>query len=397
MVRVAAFAVCLITVSALAQEVEPPFSTSVDGHIFRPGHEEPTDEKIAQQLHLPDGFHIAKFADKLGHPRILAISDAGVVYVSRRLEGDVLALPDRNHDGKADEARSVWKLPDAHGLAIRQNKLYVATINECYAADLDANGNVDVKPKKVLDHLPEAGQHPNRTIAFGPDGLLYVSVGSTANGAWEANPENATILRAQPDGSGRVIFARGLRNTIGFAWHPKTRQLWGMDHGYDWLGDDTPPEELNELKEGGNYGWPFLWADNQPNPERDPKMYGQGAWDDWKKKCTAPVLTYAAHAAPMTMLFYTANNFPPDYRNDAFVAFHGSWNRKDPKGYEVARIHFNADGRPEKFEPFLTGFLAPDGQHQIGRPVGLAVTQRGELLISDDDGGVIYRVWYEKR
>lgn len=384
--------IAILIFTSAAAAAEP---VEVTGHIFRPQQVEPSDERVAA-LKVPAGFHVTKFAEKLGHARILAVSDSGVIYVSRRQEGDVLALRDANGDGKTDDVRTVWRLPDAHGLAVHDGKLFVVTINELFAAPIvDPAGNLG-EPKKLYDHLPDAGQHPNRTIAFGPDGMLYISVGSTANGAWESNKENATLLQAKPDGAGRSIFARGLRNTIGFAWHPKTGAMWGMDHGYDWMGDDKPPEELNELKKDADYGWPFLWENNQPNPERDPKQYEVGTYEDWQKKCTPSVLTYAAHAAPMQMAFYSGGPFPQEYHNDAFVAFHGSWNRKTPKGYEVARVHFDASGRPEKFEPFLTGFLGGDGATISGRPVGLVVAKDGALLVSDDLNGVVYRVSYGK-
>jgi glucose/arabinose dehydrogenase len=392
-------ALCLSLIAcplvAVAQQEKQPKLTTVTGHIFRPVEAEPTDARVSQ-MKVPDGFHVAKFADKLGKPRMLAVSDAGVVFVSRREQGDVLALIDKNHDGKADETRTAWKLPEAHGLAIHDKKLYVATINEVYAAPIHPDGTLG-EPKKILDHLPDAGQHPNRTIGFGPDGQLYVSVGSTANGAYEANQENATLLVAPPDGPGRNVFATGLRNTIGFAWHPVTKQMWGMDHGYDWMGDDIPPEELNKIEQGHFYGWPFLWADNQENPERDPQQYGVGSYEQWKKKATGSVLSYPAHAAPMQMAFYTAEQFPPDYKNDAFIAMHGSWNRQNPKGYEVVRLHFDESGNPKEFSSFLSGFLVDSGTKMIGRPVGVAVAKDGSLLVSDDSGGVIYRISYEKK
>lgn len=204
----------------------------------------------------------------------------------------------------------------------------------------------------------------------------------------------------KPDGSERKVFAGGLRNTIGFGWHPKTGELWGMDHGIDDLGDDKPPEELNRIEEGANYGWPFLWGDNQPNPVRDPANVGKGSMAEWQKKCKPPVLTYTAHAAPLGMVFYPAgvsqpHAFPKEYTDDAFVAFHGSWNRKPPRGYEVCRVRFNDKGQPTKFEPFLTGFLQDDGTKMIGRPCGLAVANDGSLLVGDDLNGVIYRVSHD--
>lgn len=228
---------------------------------------------------------------------------------------------------------------------------------------------------------------------IGPDGMLYVTVGSTCNCCVEKNPENATILRARPDGSDRKVFARGLRNTIGFGWHPQTRQLWGMDHGSDWLGDDAPPEELNRLEAGADYGWPFVWGNRQviPGLESHPKV---GRLKDYAARATPPVVGYQAHSAPIQMVFYTGGQFPVEYRNDAFVAMHGSWNRKPSVGYEVVRVRFDKEGKPVGFQKFLTGFLVEDGRAFFGRPAGLAVTKDGALLVGDDINGVIYRVSY---
>jgi glucose/arabinose dehydrogenase len=247
----------------------------------------------------------------------------------------------------------------------------------------------------LLDGLPPAGNHPNRTIGVGPEGTLYVSVGSTCNACVEESPLSATIVRVPREESAGAarpeVFARGLRNTIGFAWHPQTRQFWGMDHGIDWLGDDRPPEELNLLEQGKNYGWPFVWGERQSIPLDSHPAVGNLA--QYAATTTPPVLGYQAHSAPLQMVFYTAGQFPPEYRNDAFVAMHGSWNRKPPTGYEVVRIHF-ADGRPVEFREFLTGFLLEDGTKAFGRPAGLAVAADGSLLVGDDVNGMIYRVSY---
>jgi glucose/arabinose dehydrogenase len=224
--------------------------------------------------------------------------------------------------------------------------------------------------------------------------MLYLTVGSTCNCCIEKNPENATILRVQPDGSRRKIFARGLRNTIGFGWHPKTQEMWGMDHGSDWLGPDTPPEELNKLEEGRDYGWPFVYGDRQviPGWESHPKF---GNLKRYAARTTPPVLGYQAHSSPIQMVFYTASQFPEEYRNDAFVAMRGSWNRKPPIGYEVVRIKFDKEGRPVAFQKFLTGFLIEGGRAFFGRLAGLAVAKDGSLLVGDDTNGVIYRVSYQ--
>ncbi len=372
------------------------------GHDFKPARRQPT-EKLIQQLKVPDGFHVTKFAEglssklpsesgqALGGPRMLAVGPDGTIYVTRRDPGDVLALRDSKNAGKADEKKTVVKdLPGVHGIALHDGKMYLCTVHELFVCDMK-DGAVG-KPKKLLDDLPKGGQHPNRTLGFGPDGMLYLSVGSTCNCCIEKDPENATILRAQPDGSGRKIFAKGLRNTVGFAWHPASKQMWGMDHGIDWLGDDEPPEELNLLEAGKDYGWPFVFGDRKTIPlESHPKV---GKLKDYAAKTIPPVLNYQAHSAPIQMAFYTGTQFPKDYHHDAFVAMRGSWNRKPAVGYEVVRIKFDK-GKPLQFQKFLTGFLIEDGQAYFGRPAGLAIAADGALLFGDDVHGIIYRVAYQ--
>ncbi len=351
---------------------------------------EPTDERIAQ-LKLPPGFTIAKYAEGLGKPRMLAVGDDGTLYVTRREPGDVLALRDSDGDGKADQKTTVIpRLPGAHGITLHQGKMYIATVRELYAGDLK-DGKVGPL-KQLIGDIPEGGRHPNRTLAFGPDGMLYLRVGSTCNNCVEPSPESATILRMKPDGSDRKIFATGLRNTIGFGWHPKTQEMWGMDHGSDWLGNDVPPEELNRLQEGKHYGWPFVYADRQVidvkagPPVEELKAFAQ--------KTEPMVLGYQAHSSPLQMVFYTGDQFPAEYRNDAFICMRGSWNRKPPAGYEVVRIRFDESGKPQKFEKFLTGFLLKGPEH-FARLAGIAQAKDGSLLIGDDTFGVIYRVSYE--
>jgi glucose/arabinose dehydrogenase len=229
-------------------------------------------------------------------------------------------------------------------------------------------------------------------MAFGPDGRFYVTVGSTCNDCAERDERNATMMRGEADGRNLSIFARGLRNTIGFDWHPVTGELWGMDHGSDWRGDEQPPEELNRLVAGAHYGWPFCWGDRQVDrmTAHEPPGTTKAAFCPGT---VGPALTLAAHSAPLGMLFYRGSQFPAAYQGDAFVALHGSWNRNPVSGYKVVRIRF-ANGQPQGVEDFLTGFLAPSGDAQIGRPCGLAQEADGSLLVGDDTNGVIYRVQY---
>jgi glucose/arabinose dehydrogenase len=350
------------------------------------------DESLLKQLNLPAGFEINVFAKDLGNPRNLAIAPDGTIYVTRREEGDILALRDSNKDGRADTQQTVASgFPYANGITIRQNRLYFVTDRELYVADLRPGGKIS-KPQQLIGDLPDGGQHPNRTLAFGPDGALYVSVGSSCNACDESNEEHATMLRVQPDGSKRTIFARGLRNTIPFGWHPQTGEFWGLDHGTDWRGNDQPPEELNLIQAGQHYGWPFCWGDRQPDvylsadPEGTTKK-------EFCAKTEPPVLTYTAHSAPLAMVFYTASQFPAEYRNDAFVTMRGSWNRNPPVGYKVVRLRYE-NGKPVAFEDFITGFLDDKKLTQFGRPVGIATAPDGSLLFTDDTNGVIYRVSY---
>jgi glucose/arabinose dehydrogenase len=376
--------------SIIPETDEETTQTQISGFVFKPALVPASDERI-QQLEVPEGFRVQKFAENLGKPRILAAGSDGHIYVSDREAGVVTLLEDTDGDGTADRIETVANIKQAHGLTIHENKLYIVAVREVYSADVNSDGTLG-EPVLLTDALPDGGQHPNRTIAFGPDGMMYVTVGSTCNACPETNPLNATIVRADADGSDLMIFAKGLRNTIGFGWHPETGELWGMDHGIDWLGDEEQKEELNLLVEGADYGWPYIFGDGKYNPGDRPR--GDTTYQQYLSKTTLPVLQYTAHAAPLDMVFYNGNQFPEEYNGDAFVAFRGSWNRSSPVGYKVARLRFE-NGEPTGFEDFLTGFLVNNNQAHFARPVGLAVHTDGSLLVSDDTNGVVYRVFYE--
>jgi len=370
---------------AAAQQTAQSDEVEIVGHVAPPTPLEPTDQRIGE-LQLPDGFDIRKFAEGLINPRMLAVADDGTVYVTRRSVGDVVMLRDEDGDGTADVQQTVASRPNMHGIAIDEQRMYLVTIQDVYRTEIQADGTLGPL-ERIIDDLPDAEQHPNRKVAVGPDGMLYISVDSTCNACGEENPENATLLRAEPDGSARTIFATGLRNTIGFDWHPETGELYGLDHGIDWLGD----QELNVLQQVRKYGWPYVYDDGKPNPADEPP--GGISMEEWARTSEEPVLMYTPHAAPMQMAFYQGGQLPAEYRGDAFAAMRGSWNRKPPSGYEVVRIRFQ-DGEPQAIEPFVTGFLVEqDGEvGQFARPAGLAVAADGALLVSDDSNGVIHRI-----
>ncbi len=350
---------------------------------------EPISEERVKQLQLPKGFEISVVASGLKNARLIAVSEDGNVYISRREEGDVLLLRDPFGNDNSPPVPVIHR-PQMHGLAIHDGKLYMATAKELYVADITADGTLGTA-ELLVDDLPDGGQHPNRSMTFGPDGMIYLSIGSTCNACNETNPEHAAILRVSPDGKQRTIFASGLRNTIGFAFHPGTGQLWGMDQGSDHLGNNQQPEELNLIERGKRYGWPHAWGKDGINPEG--KVPGQMTKTQWQAMSTPMVMGYTAHASPMQMVFYTGEQFPAAYRGDAFVTMRGSWNRASPSGYEIVRLRFE-EGKPIAFEPFVTGFLSGDGKTQIARPVGLATMPDGSLLMSDDDQGTLYRIAY---
>lgn len=343
-------------------------------------------EVLPHPITLPKGFRIGVYASGLEGVRMMTFSPEGDLTVSQSRAGRILLLPDRNRDGKSDRTQVFAQdLDRPHGLAWREGALVVAETGAVVRLrDRDGDGIAETKETLTKD-LPAGGMHWTRTLGFAPDGHMLVSAGSSCNACVEEDRRRAAILRFKPDGSDMTLYARGLRNSVGFAWHPTTGDLWATDNGRDWLGNDAPPDELNRITFGAHYGWPYCYGDRRPDPELDDAAFCASS---------APMaLGFQAHSAPLGMAFYTGDHFPAEYRHDAFVAFHGSWNRQPPTGYKVVRVRFK-DGKPTGYEDFATGWLR--GGRGWGRPVDVAVAPDGALFVSDDFGGRIYRITYSK-
>lgn len=379
--------ILLFLTSSIVFAQNKVISEDVKGHIYKPEMVKATEERISK-LKLPSGFTIKKFAENLKTPRIIEVSDNGNVYISRR-EGDVLLLKDKNGDGKADQQQTVLTKKGVHGLAFHENTLYFITVNEVFRAELKKDGTL-MESEKIIEDLPDGGQHANRTLAIGPDEKLYISIGSTCNACAETREENASILVSDLDGSNLTIFASGLRNTIGFDWHPGNNALFGMDHGIDWLGDNKQKEELNQIEKNGVYGWPYIYADGKFNKADEPENM---SWEEYAELATEPEMLFTAHSAPMSLKFYKGTMFPEEYQESALVTFRGSWNRKPPSGHKIMKVVFE-NGKPVKSEDFVTGFLSKDGTSRFARLVSLAELPDGSILVSDDTNGIIYRIAY---
>ncbi|OLB51602.1 MAG: hypothetical protein AUI08_02735 [Gemmatimonadetes bacterium 13_2_20CM_2_65_7] len=331
-------------------------------------------------LRVPAGFKISVFAQNLEGVRFLALGPGNAVYATQPRAGLVVKLTDANHDGVADSTITVVSgLRQPFGLAFRGDTMYVAEVHDVKRFDPGRS-----EPATVVPDIPSGG-HSTRTILFGPDGKLYLAVGSSCNLCDERDSLRAAVTRFDPNGSGGRVFARGLRNTVGMAFNPTTGELWGANNDRDNLGDDLPPEHVNIIKEGRNYGWPQCYLPGKPNPEYTTADCS---------KAEPPMITVQAHSAPLGFTFYTGNQFPREYRGDAFMTLHGSWNRSVPTGAKVVRVRVDRSGRRATgVEDFIVGWQLPDGS-RWGRPVSLLVMPDGALLVSDDMGGKIWRVSY---
>lgn len=373
----------LFLLTALAQAAQFQSYKGPAGHFVKP-KDEAFSDATPKRLRLPAGFTLSVFAKDLGDPRMMIALPDGRVLVSRPKKGDILALSDTDGDGVADERTPfVTGKKRPHGLAFHDGKVYFVAMQEIFVMKPGED------PRLLVASLPDVGQHENRSLAIGPDNKLYVSIASTCNNCDDPTEDVATMLRFGLDGKNKEVVARGLRDTIGFDWRPGGNELYGMDHGKDWHGDDMPPEELNLLREGKHYGWPFCFENKRPDRLLTDDPEG-GTKEAFCATTEAPALTLAAHSAPLAFKFYRGKTWP-GFAGDALLALHGSWNRKNPVGYKVVRLRFQG-GKPVKFDDFLTGFLSKDGRSQFGRPAGLAFLADDSLLVSDDSAGVIYRI-----
>jgi glucose/arabinose dehydrogenase len=342
---------------------------------------------MVKNLKVPDGWEIKIAVSGLGKPRMLYSGKNGNLYVTRRDGGDILLLSHANTDGTFEDITTIVSdFKGVHGITMKDNFLYACNNKEVRRFPMLADGSVDVDKKEtVIKDLPGGGQHPNRTLDFGPDGMLYISVGSVCNDCKDSDKEVASMLVVDPKTWKRTIYSSGLRNTIGFDWNPQTRELWGVDNGCDYKGDKWPPEELNQLKQGADYGFPLAYGKREIDKTREDP---QGDTKENAVKGTEPsAMDFAAHSAPIAFRFFESGTF----KGDALVCWHGSWNTGAPVGYKVERIIFR-NGQPASGEDFVSGFLINGGKELFGRPAGLAITNEGTVYISDDANGIIYSI-----
>ncbi len=347
---------------------------------------EPAAQAVLGRLRAPEGFAITRYAAGLENARFLRFSAAGDLLVSQPRLGLVTLLErDTNGDGQPDGRRTVVAgLARPHGLDFHDGWLYVAETGAVGRIRFESAARTTTGPiERVVTGLPAGGNHWTRTIRFGPDGWLYVSIGSSCNACEERDRRRAAIVRYRPDGGGEELYASGLRNAVGFDFRPGTGEIYATDNGRDLLGDDFPPCEWNRVVGGGFYGWPFANGDRVPDPD-----FGAGREAEVAGSIP-PVHGFRAHTAPLGMTFVKGERAPESLRGAALVALHGSWNRTRKDGYKVVTLRFGPDGRVKE-EDFLTGFLR--GEDVIGRPVDVALGPDGAIYVSDDYGGAIFRV-----
>jgi glucose/arabinose dehydrogenase len=397
----AAFLAAALSAPALAQAPAAPPSwqqgrtpeqSSSPLHPFAPHMTgRAVKELPVNTLKVPAGFKVEVWAEGIPEARSLALGDRGTVFVSNRLSKNVYAVVDKSG---AREVKTVLKgLNAPNGVVFSKGTLYVAERHRITRYDgIEAKLDNPPEGKVVVDGLDPQNQpgHFWKFLAMGPDGKLYYNVGAPGNIVMPGYFQ-ASISRVDPKTGIVETYVQGVRNSVGFDWDPKTKQLWFTNHGRDWLGDDAPNDTLHRVSHKGmNFGYPFCHQGDILDPE-----FGKGRSC---KEFDAPAAKLGAHIAPLGMRFYTGKMFPAEYRNNIFIAMHGSWNRNTKQGYNVTRVTFDANGKP-KMQPFLTGFLQDEKADppMWGRPVDVLVMKDGSMLVSDDYNGVIYRVSYGKK
>jgi glucose/arabinose dehydrogenase len=340
------------------------------------------------KIKLPHGFEINFYAEKVDGARSMVLSPNGTLFVGSRGPGNVYAVLDRNKDNRADEVITISSgLNMPNGVAFKNGSLYVAEVSRVLRYDnIEDRLKNPPEPVIIKDDYPTDTHHGWKFIRFGPDSMLYVPVGAPCNVCEKEDERYASITRIKPDGTGFEIFAKGIRNTVGFDWHPETKELWFTDNGRDWLGDNEPPDELNHAPQKGmHFGFPYCHGNGISDPG-----FGRN------RKCeefTKPAMELGPHVASLGMRFYTGNMFPEEYKNQIFIAEHGSWNRSTPIGYRVTLVRVQ-NNKAVKYEVFAEGWL--ENGEVSGRPVDVLIMPDGALLVSDDYADAIYRISYKK-
>lgn len=352
------------------------------------GYAKQFDTLPLEKIVLPEGFNISIFASNIENARSMALSPKGTLFVGTRGQGDVYAIVDKNRDYKADKVYTIatgLKMPN--GVAFRDGDLYVAEVNRILKFE-NIEKRLDNPPAPIVinDTYPSETHHGWKYIAFGPDGKLYVPVGAPCNICESEDEIFNTITRINPDGSGKEIVQKGIRNTVGFTWHPVTGELWFTDNGRDWLGDDSPACELNHApKDGMHFGYPYCHQGDLP----DPKFGEKFPCSDF----TPPVQQLGPHSAPLGLEFYTGKQFPEHYKHQVLIAEHGSWNRSKKIGYQLSMVTLEGN-RAVDYQPFAKGWLDEKEDEPWGRPVDIEQLPDGSILISDDFANAIYRISY---
>ncbi len=340
------------------------------------------------KIKLPEGFKISIYATDVENARSICLSPNGTLFVGNRGKDKVYALQDTDGDFKVDKKFTITTgLTMPNGVAFKDGDLYVAEVSRVLRfKDIESHLDNPPKPEVIYDQYPTKKHHGWKYIAFGPDGKLYIPVGAPCNICESEDEIFATITRMNPDGSGLEIFAKGVRNSVGFTWHPDTKEMWFTDNGRDMLGDDMPPCELNHAPEKGmHFGYPYCHGGTIKDPEFGHKYPC--------KDFTVPAQNLGAHVAPLGLKFYNGTMFPEKYRKHVFIAEHGSWNRSKKSGYRITMVKLQ-ESKAVGYETFAEGWLDHEAQDAWGRPVDLLFMPDGSMLLSDDKSGVIYRITY---